>query len=133
MSLNSNLQNGLFVFVGGGTGCVLRYFLGLLGSNLSTNIPVSTLVANILGCFIIGIFFSLCTSMINVSQEIKLLVMIGFCGGLTTFSTFSLELITLMAQSKILALGYAFCSVICCLIAVVVGICVGGSFFKYGT
>lgn len=132
MSLNTNIQNILFVFVGGGIGCVLRYFISLLGSNFSTTMPISTFIANILGCFIIGFLYALCSLVANFSQEMKLFVMVGLCGGLTTFSTFSLELVTIINQSKVFALGYAFCSVLCCFIAVVLGMWLAEGVLKNG-
>lgn len=132
MSLNTNIQNVLFVFVGGGIGCVLRYFISLLGSNFSTTMPISTFVANILGCFVIGFLFALSSLVANFSQEMKLFVMVGLCGGLTTFSTFSLELVSIMNQSKIFALCYAFSSIFCCLIAVMLGIWLGEVVLKNG-
>ncbi len=132
MSLNTNIQNVLFVFVGGGIGCVLRYFISLLGSSFSTTMPISTFIANILGCFVIGFLFTLCSLVANFSQEMKLFIMVGLCGGLTTFSTFSLELVALMNQSKIFALCYAFCSVFCCLIAVILGMWLGEVVLKNG-
>ena len=86
----------LFVFIGGGVGSVLRYGLSpLIGRSVSTAFPVPTLLVNILGCLLIGLFYAF-SERWNMSSEIRLLLTVGLCGGFTTFSTFSNEALSLL-------------------------------------
>ena len=81
------------VALGGAVGSVLRYGLSLLFNPVSTTpvFPWGTFLANILGCFFIGLLAQITSEQGRISPEAKLLQMTGFCGGFTTFSTFSLE------------------------------------------
>lgn len=95
------MQNILAVFIGGGTGAVLRYLAGVLAVKvLNVNLPVSTFVVNIAGCFILGFLFALFVSKPEVNPALKLALTAGFCGGLTTFSTFSLELFEMLKNAQ---------------------------------
>lgn len=95
------------VFLGSGIGGVCRWVLGsavgrwaspLLPGSFA-NFPVGTFVVNILGCFLIGIFYGLADRH-TVSPEIRALLTAGFCGGLTTFSTFSHENLLLFGSGN---------------------------------
>ncbi|HAS51431.1 MAG TPA: fluoride efflux transporter CrcB [Gammaproteobacteria bacterium] len=91
---------GLAVFSGAGLGAVLRWQLGLLMNPRFPTVPLGTLAANLLGGYLIGVaigYFSLNTSL---PPEVRLLVITGFLGGLTTFSTFSAEIVTLLIQGQ---------------------------------
>ena len=95
------MQNIFAVFIGGGTGAVLRYLAGVLAVKvLNVNLPVSTFVVNIAGCFILGFLFALFVSKPEVNPALKLALTAGFCGGLTTFSTFSLELFEMLKNAQ---------------------------------
>lgn len=95
------MQNILAVFIGGGTGAVLRYLAGVLAVKvLNVNLPVSTFVVNIAGCFILGFLFALFVSKPEINPALKLALTAGFCGGLTTFSTFSLELFEMLKNAQ---------------------------------
>ena len=79
------------VFLGGGLGSVLRYFLSKFLNNPKTGIPFGTFAANILGSLLIGIILGLALKNETLSQNTVLFLATGFCGGFTTFSTFAYE------------------------------------------
>jgi len=81
----------LVVFIGGGLGSSLRYWISKYLNSAETGIPYGTFAANIIGSFIIGIVLGLALKNNSVSQNTVLLVATGFCGGFTTFSTFAYE------------------------------------------
>lgn len=87
------LQLLLAVFIGGGTGSVARWMLSMRFNPLHQSIPFGTLTANLIGAFIIGMGFALFSRMTNIDPMWKVLITTGFCGGLTTFSTFSAEVV----------------------------------------
>lgn len=90
------MKSLLFIFLGGGTGSVLRYLLTTAICRQGTTLfPWGTFMVNMLGCILIGIFYTL-TSRIHFSNEIRQLITIGLCGGFTTFSTFSNESLQLL-------------------------------------
>lgn len=91
----------LAVFIGGGLGSVLRWAVSLKLNPLSPHIPLGTLTVNLVGGFIIGLALALFTRMTHVDPMWKLLITTGFCGGLTTFSTFSLEVVYLLQDGRI--------------------------------
>ena len=81
----------LCVFVGGGVGSILRFFISFILNNRFSHIQyLGTILVNLGGCFIIGIITGL-TLKINMSGQVRVMIVSGFLGGLTTFSTFSLE------------------------------------------
>lgn len=118
--------NVILVAVGGGIGAACRYLMGVaVGSNeaLMQTIgpfPLSTLIVNVLGGFVIGILSALLSS--QAADSARLFAITGFTGGFTTFSTFGLETISLMDRG---AWGMAGASVagnlVFCCIAVAAG------------
>lgn len=118
------MQNILAVFIGGGTGAVLRYLAGVLAVKvLNVNLPVSTFVVNIAGCFILGFLFALFVSKPEINPALKLALTAGFCGGLTTFSTFSLELFEMLKNAQYMqVLVYLVSSLAVGLLAVWIGV-----------
>jgi len=94
------LQILLAVFIGGGTGSVLRWLLGMRLNPMHHAIPVGTLTANLLGAFIIGAGLAWFNRMTDIDPMWKLLITTGFCGGLTTFSTFSAEVVFLLQDGR---------------------------------
>ncbi|CNC87999.1 camphor resistance protein CrcB [Yersinia frederiksenii] len=91
----------LAVFIGGGVGSVARWLVSMKLNSLSSNIPVGTLIVNLAGAFIIGLALALFTRMTHIDPVWKLLITTGFCGGLTTFSTFSVEVVYLIQDGKL--------------------------------
>jgi CrcB protein len=92
----------LAISTGASTGALLRWQLGLKLNALYPQLPLGTLSANLLGGYIIGLAASYTAQYPNLSPEWRLLIMTGFCGGLTTFSTFSLEVFSLLQQGKLM-------------------------------
>ncbi|MCU6679855.1 fluoride efflux transporter CrcB [Leclercia tamurae] len=90
----------LAVFIGGGTGSVVRWLLSMRLNPLHQQIPFGTLTANLIGAFIIGLGLAWFNRMTHIDPVWKLLITTGFCGGLTTFSTFSAEVVFLLQDGR---------------------------------
>lgn len=118
------IKNFLIVGLGGAAGSMLRYAVQKFFQVQSVNsFPTGTLLVNIAGCFIIGILWSMVSRTLTWNEEMKLLLMTGFCGGFTTFSAFTLEGIGLLKENKAaLFLLYLTASVVGGLIATFIGI-----------
>ena len=90
----------LAIFIGGGFGSVSRYGISILGTKLfDTKFPVGTLLANLLSCIVLGFLVAVFQDKVN-SEELRALLILGFCGGFSTFSTFSLETLNLMKAGQ---------------------------------
>ncbi len=89
------------VSVGAALGALLRWWLGTRLNTLFPSIPPGTIAANLLGGYIIGAAIGFFASFAAVPPEWRLLVVTGFCGGLTTFSTFSAELVALLRGGQL--------------------------------
>ena len=90
----------LAIFIGGGFGSVSRYGISILGTKLfDTKFPVGTLLANLLSCIVLGFLVAVFQDKVN-AEELKALLILGFCGGVSTFSTFSLETLNLMKAGQ---------------------------------
>lgn len=96
----------LAVALGGTLGCVLRWLLQLLLNRYFPTLPPGTLVANLIGCYVIGAALAVFAANPALPPEWRLFVMTGFCGGLTTFSTFSAE-VALLLQSGRMAWAFS--------------------------
>jgi fluoride exporter len=88
------------ISLGASVGAVLRWFLDVSLNSLFPNMPLGTLTANLLGAYLIGMAMALFASQPQLSPEWRLLVITGFLGGLTTFSSFSAQVTQLMQQDK---------------------------------
>lgn len=114
-------MNFVFVALGGGLGAVCRYAISLIPC--TTVFPVLTLVTNLIGAVIIGVIVGLTD---KSNEKLNLFIKTGFCGGFTTFSTFSLEAYNLF-NGKHYALGVAYSalSVVLCISGVMLGKIIG--------
>lgn len=90
----------LAVVIGGSVGCVLRYFAGLKLNGLYPNLPMGTLLVNLVGGLIIGMALAFFSRSPNLDPAWRLLVMTGFCGGFTTFSAFSAEVVIMLQDGR---------------------------------
>ena len=98
------ITNIFAVFIGGGIGAVLRYLTTVLCRNTFSLSSLGTFLVNIIGCFFIGYVFALTLNKAEAfSQVSKLFITVGLLGGLTTFSTFNLEVFELMKNGKLTA------------------------------
>lgn len=115
-------MNGLLVFIGGGLGSVVRYGIAYFMKTNTFSFPFATLISNVLASFIIGILMAATLKGI-LSNEQKLFLATGFCGGFSTFSTFSNETLQLFEQGNIFmaALNIGI-SVALCLLATWLGL-----------
>lgn len=115
------MQPILYVFLGGGIGSVLRYLIGL---KLNQDLPYGTLVANLLGSLLIGLFlgYHLKTTNQSLSENQMAFLVIGVFGGFTTFSSFMYENFQfLLNQEYLKFMGYALGTISLGLIAVTIG------------
>jgi fluoride exporter len=116
----SMLKNFLLVALGGGIGAMLRYFFSSIIKH--STFPYNTLLINIAGSLLIGIVFGLSEKSNGISEQIKLFVATGICGGFTTFSAFSVENMQLIKEGNYAtAVVYIFASVALCIVAVFAG------------
>ena len=113
----------LFVGIGGGLGSILRYVISLfIGKHVPVIFPLGTLIVNISGCFLIGVFYSIVTRHTDFNFEWRLFLITGICGGYTTFSTFSYDGLILLKQGSNLSfILYVLGSVVIGLLATFAG------------
>lgn len=96
------MQNVLIVFVGSGLGGLFRYLLSsLINEWAKVDFPFAILSINIIGCFLAGFFLSYINSrLLWLEESFRLLLMVGFLGGFTTFSAFSLDCLSLLKNGN---------------------------------
>ncbi|TPG64018.1 fluoride efflux transporter CrcB [Ewingella americana] len=90
----------LAVFIGGGLGSVARWYVSMKMNGMTPVLPLGTLTVNLVGAFIIGLGIAIFTRLTHLDPVWKLLLTTGFCGGLTTFSTFSLEVVYMLQDGR---------------------------------
>lgn len=95
----------ILLFIGSGSflGGIARYLLSKsIQQTVITSFPLGTFWVNITGCFLIGLIYGLSDRGTPISNELRLFLAVGFCGGFTTFSTFSNENLALLRDGSIL-------------------------------
>ena len=103
----------LIVFIGGGLGSVFRFVLTKISILNYSKFPAPTLISNVIGCFILGLVLGYAIKNNHLNSPQTLLLATGFCGGLTTFSTFAYENISLIKSGDISQLlFYTFLSLL---------------------
>ena len=90
----------LAISIGAALGALLRWVFALKLNSLFPEIPPGTLVANLIGAYVIGVAIAYFATEPDIPGEWRLLIITGFCGGLTTFSTFSAEVVSLLQQGR---------------------------------
>ena len=95
------MQSFLLISLGAVAGANLRYVIGQLSSRLfSASLPVGTLIINVSGSFILGLFLVWTTERVFADPRWRLLVAVGFCGGYTTYSSYAYETFALFEQGQ---------------------------------
>jgi CrcB protein len=97
------LKSIVAIFIGAGLGALLRWWLGLTLNSYVPSVPPGTLAANLIGGYIIGVAVAFFAASTAIAPEWRLFVITGFCGGLTTFSTFSSEIVNFLQQGRSLS------------------------------
>ena len=93
-------MTALWIFIGGGIGSVLRYGMGAALKSSSDVLPMGTLAANVVGCFVLGFLVSHPGMSARLAPEVHLGITVGVLGGFTTFSTFGVETIRLYQSGR---------------------------------
>ena len=115
-------MNFLAVFIGGGLGALVRYMLYLVMPSL-TYLPIATLIANFFGCFIATIVFVYFALKSNLNPACRIFLITGFCGGLSTLSALSLELLHFIQSNEyIKATLYMSATILVCTTAVLLAV-----------
>jgi fluoride exporter len=115
-------MNSLLVFLGGGFGSLVRYGISLTINNLDIKFPLATLASNVVACFLIGAISASLTKG-NLTDAQRLLLATGFCGGFSTFSTFSNETLQLAQNGQLFtAFGNIILNLVLCLTATFVAL-----------
>lgn len=101
-----------YLAIGGTIGTLARYFLsGIIYRFTGADFPYGTLVVNLTGCFLVGLFAALSDEKLVLGPDMRVMLMAGFCGAFTTFSTFMLETGNLVKDAEWLrAFGNVFLS-----------------------
>lgn len=115
----------LYVFIGGGLGSLARYGIAHYMKSDDFQFPYATLIANFLACIVLGVLMAFAQKN-QMDDATRLTFMVGFCGGFSTFSTFSSETFKLLEQGNSLyAIANILGSILICLLGIYIGLRLG--------
>lgn len=116
----------VLIFVGGGLGSVVRFLLGRWVTGIhNLNFPLGTLAVNAVACFVLGLIVGFADHKQMLSADMRIFWAVGFCGGFSTFSTFSYETLLLFQQPALMSgIVYVLASVALCLAATALGVAI---------
>lgn len=116
------MKSLLLVFLGGGLGSAFRYLIARLMNPYALTFPYATLVSNVLACFVLGVIVGMADGKQLIGSNARLFWAVGFCGGFSTFSTFSHETLNMLnTPHQFMSVLYVVLSVTLCLTAVFAG------------
>ena len=121
----------LLIMIGGALGTLARYAVSVLALPISRGLPWGTIMINVTGSFAIGLFgtLTLAHGRYPMSENVRLFVMVGLCGGYTTFSSFTLQTLDLMRSGAMLRAAFnVAASVVLCIGAVALGYVIAAHF-----
>ena len=108
-------MNWVYVFIGGGLGSLLRYSISLFIARYTIQFPISTFISNFLATLLVAVFTFIIVKKLD-ADWVQPMLIIGFCGGFSTFSTFSLETANLLQSGNLLlAISNVLLSLIVCI------------------
>ena len=117
------IKNIFLIFVGGGLGSVCRYLISQIAYFKKFHFPYPTFVTNLIGCLLIGLALGWSIKNSNIDSSFVILFTVGFCGGFTTFSSFSQENLTLINNNQLTYLFmYVFSSILVGIFSVFLGL-----------
>lgn len=111
------MNNLLLIFLGGGLGSISRFGIAaFVQANFKSVFPIATLSSNIISCLILAISVAMFSEKLITNPGLRMFILIGFCGGFSTFSTFSYETVELMRSGNIMiAIANILISVTVCI------------------
>ncbi|MGB0467472.1 MAG: fluoride efflux transporter CrcB [Pontibacterium sp.] len=117
------MQHLVAIAIGGACGALGRYWMSGLLNNAAYKLPYGTLACNVIGSFLMGVCFVLILEKARLNPELRPLLMVGFMGAFTTFSTFSLETVVMLQEGHVMSAAiYILLSVVLCIAALYGGL-----------